>query len=112
MNRWFRSRWLWLALLLAMLPVGGMVFLRQSVVNVMHPALDTLSAISLSERWSHPELLKIRALGTKAVPSLRQVLREKDNPTTRLLLWVKGKWPSAAKHFSFFPELEKMTERR
>ena len=112
MKRRFRSRWFWVALLLAMMPVGGILLLRQSVVNVMHPALDTLSAINLSERWSHPELLRIRAFGKKAVPSLRLVFIDKDSPTTRFLLWVKGKWPSAAKHFSFFPELEKMTERR
>src|SRR5882672_3828995 len=109
MKRWFRSRW-WLALLLV--PVGVVLFLQQSTVNVMHPALDALSTVNLSERWSHPQMLKIRELGIKAVPSLRRVLREKDQPTTRFLLWVKTKWPGATKYYSHFPDLNKMTERR
>ena len=68
-----------MALLFAIIPVGGMLYLRRSVVNVMHPALDKLSAVDFGQRWSHPEMLRIRALGTKAVPSLRRVLREKDH---------------------------------
>src|SRR6266853_1614318 len=111
MKRWVRSWWFWLALVLAMLPVGGMVYLQHSVVNVMHPALDTLSAVGLSERWSHPAMLKIRELGPKAVPPLRRVLREKDSPTTRFLLWVKVKWPGATKYYSHFPDTRKLTER-
>src|SRR6266404_6266897 len=112
MKRWFRSRWIWMALLFAIIPVGGMLYLRRSVVNVMHPALDKLSAVDFGQRWSHPEMLRIRALGTKAVPSLRRVLREKDHPTTRFLLWVKGTWPGATKYYSHFPDLNKIAERR
>jgi HEAT repeat protein len=103
------SRWLWAALL-AML-VGGALLLWPSV-NVMHPSLDKLSAIEFSERWSHPEMLRIRDLGVKAVPSLRRVLREKDSPKTRSLLWVKGTWPGATNYFSHFPDWSKMAERR
>lgn len=112
MKPWFRSGWPWLALLLVFVAVGGVLYLQQSVVNVMHPALDKLSAIKLSERWSNPEMLKIRELGVKAVPSLRQVLREKNSPTIRFLLWVKAKWPGATKYYSHFPDPNKLTERR
>lgn len=112
MKRWFRSRWLWLALLLAIIPVGAVLWLRQSTVNVMHPALDELSKVKLSERWSHPQMLKIRELGVKAVPSLRRVLREKEQPSTRFLLWVKAKWPGVTKYYSRFPDPNKLKERR
>jgi len=92
--------------------VGALFFIRQSTTNVMHPALDQLSAVSYSERWSHPQMLKIRELGANAVPSLRRVLREKNNPTIRFLLWVKAKWPGATKYYSHFPDPNKLTERR
>lgn len=78
----------------------------------MHPALDKLAAISLSERWSHPEMLKIRELGDKAIRPLRRVLREKDNPSTRFLLWVKGKWPGVTKFYPAIPDPNKLTQRR
>lgn len=113
MRIWIRSRWWWwLALLLALGPVGALLFLQQSTVNVMHPALDKLSAVTISERWSHPEMLRIRALGEKAVPHLRRVLREKDSSVTRLLLWVKTKWPGATRFYSHFPDSNKLTDRR
>src|SRR5438552_6713518 len=99
MKRWLRSRWLWLVLLLTMIPAGALLFLRQSTLNVLHPALDQLSAVPLSARWSHPQMLKIRELGVGAVPFLRRVLREKDSPTTRFLLWVKAKWPGVTKYY-------------
>lgn len=111
-KRWFRSRWLWLALLLVLVVAGGWFYLEQNVTNVMHPALDKLSAISFGERWSHPEMLKIRALGDEAVPPLRRVLREKNAPAIRLLLWVKTKWPGATKYYSHFPDPNKLRERR
>src|SRR5580765_4240240 len=110
MKRWFRPcRW-WMALLL--LPFGAVLIVDRSTVNVMHPTLDQLSAVNISERWSHPQMLKIRELGVKAVPSLRRVLREKERPTTRFLLWVKKKWPGATKYYSRFPDTTKLTERR
>jgi HEAT repeat protein len=112
MKQWFRSRWLWLALFLTILPLGGLLFLQQDTVNVMHPALDKLSAVPISERWSHPEMLNIRELGVKALPPLRRVLREKDNPTTRVLLWIRAKWPAATRLYSNFPDPAKLTERR
>ena len=40
------------------------------------------------------------------------MLREKDKPTTRFLLWLRGKWPGAVKYYSHFPDVKKMTERR
>src|ERR1043166_2813652 len=104
----FRFRWLWLALFFGMIVGGALVFLRQSMVNPMHPALDKLSAVKFSERWSHPEMMKIRALGVKAVPSLRRMLREKDSPTTRFLLWVKRPCPGVTKFYSHFPDVNKM----
>jgi HEAT repeat protein len=112
LKRYLRNPWLWSALFVFLLFVGGALFLRHSVVNVMHPALDALSAKSIEQRWSAPEMLKIRDLGPKAIPPLRRVLREKDLPTTRFLLWVKGKWPGAAKYFHYFPDPAKLTERR
>jgi HEAT repeat protein len=112
MKRWIRPRWWWLALLIVLIPVGLMLYLRQSVNNVMHPALDELSAVELSSRWSHPQMLRIRALGVRAVPSLRRVLREKTSPATRFLLWVKAKWPAATKYYAHFPDPKKLTERR
>jgi HEAT repeat protein len=112
MNRPFRSRWLWLALLVVILPVCGLLYLRNSVTNVMHPALDTLSNVNLADRWSHPEMLRIRKLGPKAIPPLRQVLREKDSMTTRFLLWTKAKWPGSTRYFHSFPDPQKMSERR
>ena len=99
-------------MLLAIVLVGALFLLRQSTTNVMHPALDQLSAIPFAERWSHPQMLKTRELGAKAVPSLRRVLREKNNPTIRFLLWVKAKWPGVTKYYSRFPDSNKLTERR
>jgi hypothetical protein len=49
MKRWFRSRWWWLTLFL--LPVVVLIFLHGSTGNVMHPALDELSKVTISERW-------------------------------------------------------------
>ncbi len=105
-------RWWMLALLFALALVGSVLYLQHSVTNVIHPALDELSAVSLSERWSHPQMLRIRALGVEAVPSLRRVLREKNNPTIRFLLWVKTKWPAVTKYYAHFPDSQKLTERR
>ena len=112
MKRWFQPRWWWLALLLILLPIGAAVYVRYSTVNVLHAALDELSAVNISERWSHPQMLKIRERGVKSVPALRRVLREKNHPTTRFLLWVKTKWPVATKYYSGFPDMNKLTERR
>lgn len=109
---WFRSFWFWLAVVLLIMFLAGAYSLRRDATNVMHPALDKLAAISLSERWSHPEMLKIRALGAKAVPPLRRVLREKDEPVTRFLLWLKAKWPGVTKFCPYFPDPSKLTERR
>jgi HEAT repeat protein len=112
MKTWSRSWGFWLALVFLLLLIGVASSLRQDATNMMHPALDKLAAVSLSERWSHPEMLKIRELGPKAIPPLRRVLREKDRPTTRILLWLKGKWPGVTKFYSHFPDPNKMTERR
>jgi HEAT repeat protein len=90
----------------------GLVLLAFGGSNVMHSALDTLAQIQFGDRWSHPELLKIRALGGKAVPDLRRVLREKDSKRTRLLFWVSGKWPGVTNFVTNFPEPTKLTERR
>src|SRR4051812_41907674 len=98
MNTWLRTRWVWIVLIVALLPVGAWLFLRHETVNEMYPALDKLASISLAQRWSDPEMLKIRELGAKAIPPLRAVLREKDKPTTRFLLWVKTKWPGVTKY--------------
>lgn len=108
----FRRWWLWLLLGLFLLLLGEIIFVQRSESNVMHPALDKLAALKLSERWSHPEMIKIRALGTKAVPPLRAVLREKDQPTTRFLLWLKVKWPGVTKIYRRIPDVNKLTERR
>jgi len=78
----------------------------------MHASLDKLAAIPLSNRWSHPEMIRIRQLGAKAVPPLRRVLREKDSLSTYLLLWLKGEWPASAKFFPYMPDSKKLTERR
>lgn len=112
MKRRLRSRWLWIGLLASLFPVMAWLFLRHETVNEMYPALDKLASIPLSERWSHPEMLKIRQLGPAVIPPLRRVLREKDQPTTRLLLWVKGKWPSVTRYYPNLPDVRKLTERR
>jgi hypothetical protein len=112
MRRWFQSRRLWLALLIVLIPIGALVLLQQSTVNPLHPALDKLAAVSISERWSHPEMIKIRQRGKDAVPSLRQVLREKDRPATQILLWLKGKWPGITRFYPYIPDPKKLTERR
>jgi len=110
---WFRTRWFWSALIPLTVLIAGVLFLRHDVTNVMHPSLDKLAAVSLEQRWSHPEMLKIRELGDKAVPPLRRVLREKDSPTTHFLLWVKSKWPGVTKYCPFIiPDANKLTERR
>lgn len=109
-----RVRWMVGAFaFIAILGVGGMaLFVVGQRVNPMHQALDTLSRIQLSERWSHPEMLKIRALGVEAVPDLRRVLREKESHRTRFLLWAHGKWPGITNHVSNFPEAGRLDERR
>src|SRR5438270_7872768 len=107
MKRWFRSPWLWLALVLVTI-LSALVFLGHNTGKVMYPALDALASIQLGDRWSHPEMLKIRALGPKAISPLRSVLRERERPSTRFLLWLKGKWPGVTKYYSHFPDLNKM----
>ena len=107
-----RIWWLWLVLVIAIIGVAGVVLVNRDVNNVMHPALDKLSAIPHSERWSNPELLKIRGLGVKAAPDLRRVLREGNSPTTHVLLWMKGHYPRATNLFKHFPDTEKIAERR
>ena len=107
-----RSPWFWLPALLVALVLGIMLYLQQSMVNTMHPALDRLSKLPLSQRWSDPDMLKIRALGEKAVPELRRVLREKGSATTRFLLWLKPNWPRVKKISSHWPDPAKLTERR
>jgi HEAT repeat protein len=103
---------LWIALVATVLLVTGWLFLRHETVNEMYPALDKLASIPLAERWSHPEMIKIRQLGPAVVPPLRRVLREKDKPTTRFLLWVKAKWPGVTRYYHHMPDTQKMTERR
>jgi HEAT repeat protein len=112
MKHGLRSPWLWVALLLFVMLVGGSLFLWPGADNVVSQAVDTLSSVPLSDRWSLPEMLKIRQLGDKAIPPLRQVLLEKDRLSTRVLLWVKMNWPSATKYYSHFPDSEKLTDRR
>src|SRR5215475_9766898 len=114
MKHWLRARWLWIVLVatLLLLPVLGWLFLRHATVNEMYPALDKLASIPLADRWSHPDMIKIRQLGAAAIPPLRRVLREKDQPTTQLLLWVKAKWPGVTKYYPLMPDASKMTERR
>src|SRR5678815_1249042 len=100
MKRWYRARLFWLTLAVIAIPCAGLFLLRQSTHNVMHPALDKLAAISFEQRWSHPEILRIRGLGKDAITPLRAVLREKDKPTTRFLLWLKTKWPGVVRYLS------------
>jgi HEAT repeat protein len=105
---------LWIVLLAALLllPFSAWLFLRHATVNEMYPALDKLASIPLGDRWSHPEMVKIRQLGPAVVPPLRRVLREKDQPITRFLLWVKGKWPGVTRYYRYMPDTGKLTERR
>ncbi len=112
MRRFLRTRWIWMVFILALLPVLGWLFLDQSTVNEMYPALDKLASIPLGDRWSKPEMMQIRQLGAAALPPLRRVLREKDSRTTHFLLWVKTNWPSVNRYYSHLPDPNKMTERR
>jgi HEAT repeat protein len=108
----FRSWPFWLACAFLILAIGAAVFLHQDQANLMHPALDKLASVSLEERWSHPEMLKIRAMGANAIPPLRRVLREKDKPSTQFLLRLKAKWPGVAKLYPYLPDPNKLTQRR
>jgi HEAT repeat protein len=111
-KRRFRLRWLWPIALLASITVVAILAIRSSVNNVMHPALDKLAAIDLSERWSHPEMLKIRELGDRAIPPLRGVLREQNSFATHFLTWVRTKWPGATNYYPDFPNPRKIEERQ
>jgi hypothetical protein len=112
MKRLLQSKWLGIGCITALLPVFGWLWLRHETVNRLYPALDKLASISLSERWSHPDMNRIRQLGPEVVPPLRQILREKDKPATRFLLWLKGKWPGVTRFYPYMPDTKKMTERR
>src|ERR1041384_462687 len=112
MKQWFRSRWLWMALIPASIFVAGMVFLAHDATNEIHPILDKLSTVSFGERWSRPEMIKIRQFGGKAIPLLQRVLREKDQPRIHFLLWVKGKWPGVVRYYPYIPDVNKLSERR
>ncbi len=100
--------------LLALLLGFGWFVLHRETVNEMYPALDKLASMPLANRWSSPEMMKIRQLGTRrrASPPLRRVLREKDTRTTHFLFWVKTNWPSITRYYSRLPDPDKLTERR
>ncbi len=112
MKQWFRSPWLWAGLFVAVIIFGVTLTFRQHELSAMQTSLDKLATISLAERWSNPEMLKIRELGDRAIPPLRRVLREKDKPTTRFLLWLKSKWPGVVKFYPYIPDANKLSERR
>jgi len=38
----------------------GWLFIRHETVNEMDPVLDKLASITLADRWSKPEMLRIR----------------------------------------------------
>ena len=98
--------------LLALLLGFGWFVLHRETVNEMYPALDKLASMPLANRWSSPEMMKIRQLGPAVVPPLRRVLREKDGRVTRFLLWLKTKWPAVTRYYSHMPDADKLTERR
>ena len=106
------KRWLWIPVIALVLLVSGWLYLRHETVNEIYPALDALASIPLSQRWSHPEMIKIRQLGPAVIPQLRRVLREKDKPTIRGLLWLKAKWPWVTRYYRNFPDSQKLSERR
>lgn len=109
----FRYRWgLAAVCVFALLVVAATFSVDRSVNNVMHPALDTLASLPIGDRWSHPEFSRIRALGEDAVPPLRRVLREKDSVTTKILLWLRVKWPGVEVHLSSYPDPLTIEERR
>lgn len=111
MHPLLHTRWRRLALgLLLLVPFA--VLLQRSTENPLHPALDRLSAVPVSERWSHPEMLKIRELGNEAIPALRAVVQEQDRSLTRLLLWVRATWPAAVRYYPRLPTREGLSERR
>lgn len=101
-----------IVILALLLSVFGWLFLRYQTTNEMYPALDKLAAIPLSARWSRPEMVQIRQLGSAAIPPLRRVLREKDARINIFLFWVRTNWPSVNKYYSHLPDPAKMTERR
>ena len=61
-------RWLWAALVFAMLLIGAALFLKHDATNEMHPILDKLSSVTFGDRWAQPEMVKIRESGTETVP--------------------------------------------
>jgi hypothetical protein len=113
MNRSKQLRRLgWGALLLLIIALILVIFfIHESTANRMNAALDELSTVSIDERWSHPQMAKIRALGSKAVPDLRRVLRERNSRPTRIVLRLQNKLPRATTKFLHL-DPRRVNERR
>jgi len=93
-ENWLRSHWLWLTLLPVGALIGVFLFLQHSVVNVMHLPWTSL----LLSRYPNVGLtgdVKNSKPWKRRGSTLRNVLREKNNPTIRVLLWSK---PSGRVH--------------
>jgi hypothetical protein len=71
-------------LLAVALILAGVVVTLLRDDNRVYKSLDALSKISFGDRWEHPEMLKIRALGPKAMPDLRRVLKRKGKSSHKI----------------------------
>jgi HEAT repeat protein len=80
--------------------------------NPIDPILDRLASVNINNRRSHPDIVRLRAFGAKAVPDLRRTFTEIESRRTRVLLWLKAKWPDAPKYIPSFPDPKKLIERR
>jgi HEAT repeat protein len=74
-------------------------FLSSNGATDLDPAINTLAKLQIQDRWSHPEMLKIRAMGEKALPDLRVVLRERHHPAIKLRREAQKRFPKAAAKF-------------
>jgi hypothetical protein len=80
--------------------VGVALLFSKRAPNEIELAVEALSKIQYGDRWSHPQMLKIRSAGTRAVPELRRILREKNSLGTLLMRKAQQNWPKATARFA------------
>jgi hypothetical protein len=106
-----KVRWVVAALATVVALILGAVVWLAPKENVLHRELDDLARAPYAERWSHPAFGRIRAMGPKAIPFLREAIAQKDALSTRTLLAAQEKWPKFTERYFELSEA-KMMERR
>lgn len=96
--RWRNPFTITLAAVLAVTVVAAILVTSRPTTD-LDPAINTLAKLKIEERWAHPEMLKIRAMGAKALPDLRVILRERNHPAIKLRREAQKRWPKAAAKF-------------